>query len=145
MDLSGSSSDLSDSSLILQIGPSSEILCIVIGDPLPHLPAVSADTYTALLSLMMISYPFWQYLDPYSSPYFVPSQEPAFRPISYLWTRFGPQDAISDPSPPTYYFCISGLSLVLFLLAPLTQQLYCTILTLLLTQSLQAPLSSLQP
>ena len=83
-DLSGSSSDLSDSSLILKIGPSSEILCIVIGDPPPHLPAISADAYVALLSSMIISHPFWQYSDPYSSPYFMPSQEPAFGPISDL-------------------------------------------------------------
>ena len=32
----------------------------------------------------MISRPFWRYSDPYSSPYFVPSQEPAFGPVSDL-------------------------------------------------------------
>ena len=32
----------------------------------------------------MISRPFWRYSDLYSSPYLVPSQEPAFGPVSYL-------------------------------------------------------------
>ena len=81
----------------------------------------------------LISRLFWRYSDLYLSPYFVPSQEPAFGPILYLRTCFGPQDAISDPSPPAYYFRISGLSLVLFLLAPPIQRLYCLISTLSLT------------
>ena len=33
---------------------------------------------------MLISCPFWQYSDLYSSPYFVSSQEPAFGPVSDL-------------------------------------------------------------
>ena len=37
-----------------------------------------------------------------------------------LWTRFGSQDAVSDPSLPAHYFRISGLPLVLLLLAPPT-------------------------
>ena len=41
--------------------------------------------------LSLISRPFWRYSDPYSSPYFVPSQELAFRPVSDLrmpyWTH----------------------------------------------------------
>ena len=71
-------------------------------------------------STPLISCPFWQYSDLYSSPYFVPSQEPAFRPVLYLWTCFGPSNAISDQSPPAHYFRISGLPLVLFPLAPPT-------------------------
>ena len=39
----------------------------------------------------MISHLFWWYLDLYSSPYFVPSQELAFGPVLYLrmpyWTH----------------------------------------------------------
>ena len=93
----------------------------------------------------MISRPFWQYSDPYSSPYFVPSQEPAFGPVSYLRTRFGPQDAVSDQPPPAHYFRISGLPLVLFPLALPAQRLYRPISTLSLTRSLRAPLSFLQP
>ena len=50
----------------------------------------------------LIGRPFWRYSDLYSSPYFVPSQELAFGPVSYLWTCFGPQDAVSDLSPPAY-------------------------------------------
>ena len=87
----------------------------------------------------MISRPFWRYSDPYSSPYFMPSQEPAFRPISYLWTCFGSQDAVSDPSPPAHYFRISSLPLVLFPLAPPTQQLNHPISTFSLTRSFRAP------
>ena len=56
-----------------------------------------------------------------------------------LRTRFGPQDAISDPSPPAYYFRISGLSPVLFPLAPPIQRPYRPISTLSLTRSLRAP------
>ena len=92
----------------------------------------------------MISRPFWWYSDPYSSPYFVPSQEPAFGPVLYLWTCFGPQDAISDQSPPAHYFRISGLPLVLFLLAPPTRRLNHPISTLSLTLSFRAPPSPLQ-
>ena len=56
-----------------------------------------------------------------------------------LRTRFGPQDAVLDPSPPAYYFRISGLSPVLFPLVPPTQRLYHPISTLSLTRSLRAP------
>ena len=87
----------------------------------------------------MISRPFWRYLDPYSSPYFVPSQELAFGPISYLRTCFRSQDAVSDPSPPAHYFHISSLPLVLFLLAPPTRRLNHPISTFSLTRSFQAP------
>ena len=69
----------------------------------------------------------------------MPSQEPAFGPVLYLWTCFGPQDAVLDPSPPAHYFCISSLPLVLFPLAPPTQQLNHPISTLSLTRSFQAP------
>ena len=87
----------------------------------------------------VISCPFWQYSDPYLSPYFMPSQELAFGPILYLQIRFGPQDATSDPSPPAYYFHISGLSLLLFPLVPPTRRLNHPISTLSLTRSFQAP------
>ena len=43
------------------------------------------------LMVLVISCPFWRCLDLYLSPYFVPSQEPAFGPISDLrmpyWTH----------------------------------------------------------
>ena len=87
----------------------------------------------------MISCPFWQYSDPYSSPYFVPSQEPAFGPVSYLRTRFGSQDAVSDPSPSAHYFRISSLPLILFPLAPPTRRLNHPISTFSLTRSFRAP------
>ena len=87
----------------------------------------------------VISRPFWRYSDPYSSPYFVPSQEPAFGPVSYLRTRFGSQDAVSDPSPSAHYFRISGLPLVLLPLAPPTRRLNHPISTLSLTRSFRAP------
>ena len=93
----------------------------------------------------MISRPFWRYSDPYSSPYFVPSQEPAFRPVSYLRTRFGSQDAVSDPSPPAHYFRISGLPRVLFPLAPPTRRLNHPISTLSLTRSFRAPTPLFNP
>ena len=86
----------------------------------------------------LISRLFWRYSDPYSSPYFVPSQEPAFGPVSYLRTCFGSQDAISDLSPPAHYFHISGLPLVLFPLAPPTRRLNHPILTLSLTRGFRA-------
>ena len=38
-------------------------------------------TASSDLAWMLISHPFWWYSDLYSSPYFVPSQEPAFGPI----------------------------------------------------------------
>ena len=93
----------------------------------------------------VISCPFWQYLDPYSSPYFMRSQEPAFRPVSYLRTCFGPQDAVSDLSPPAHYFHISGLPLVLFLLAPPTRRLNHPISTLSLTRSFRVPTPLFNP
>ena len=93
----------------------------------------------------VISRPFWRYSDPYSSPHFVPSQEPAFGPVSYLQTCFGPQDAVSDQSPPAHYFRISGLPLVLFPLAPPTQRLNHPISTLLLTRSFRAPAPLFNP
>ena len=52
-----------------------------------------------------------------------------------LRTCFGPQDAVSDQSPPAHYFRISGLPLVLFPLAPPTRQLNHLISTLSLTRS----------
>ena len=93
----------------------------------------------------LISHPFWRYSDPYSSPYFVPSQEPAFRPISYLRTCFGSQDAVSDPSPPAHYFRISGLPLVLFPLAPPTRRRNHPISTLSLTRGFRAPTPLFNP
>ena len=57
-DLSGSSSDLSDSSLILEIGSSSEILRIILGDPPPPLPTISADAYAASLSSTILLFRF---------------------------------------------------------------------------------------
>ena len=93
----------------------------------------------------MISCPFWRYSDPYLSPYFVPSQEPAFGPVSYLRTCFGSQDAVLDPSPPAHYFRISGLPLVLFLLAPPTRRLNHPISTLSLTRSFRVPTPLFNP
>ena len=93
----------------------------------------------------VISRPFWRYSDLYLSPYFMPSQEPAFGPVSYLQTCFGPQDAVSDQSPPAHYFRISGLPLVLFPLAPPTRQLNHLISTLSLTQSFRAPTPLFNP
>ena len=79
---------------------------------------------------MVISHLFWRYLDLYLSPYFVPSQEPAFRPISDLRIPYQ-----THPHLPTIFtFLVSLWSYST--LAPPTQQLYRLILTPSLTQSL---------
>ena len=80
----------------------------------------------------MISRPFWRYSDPYSSPYFVPSREPAFGPVSDLRMSYR-----THPHLPTIFaFPVSLWSYSL--LAPPTQQLYCLISTPSHTQSLEA-------
>ena len=83
-------------------------------------------------SVPMISRPFWRYSDPYSSPYFVPSQEPAFGPVSDLRMSYR-----THPHLPTIFaFPVSLRSYSP--LAPPIRQPYRPISTLSLTRSLRA-------
>ena len=62
-----------------------EAVLIEIGLMYLHIRVTLSDPRgTRIYQPTVISRPFWQYSDPYSSPYFVPSQEPAFRPVSDL-------------------------------------------------------------
>ena len=58
LDCLRSSLDLSDLSLILEIGLSSEVPCIMSEDPLPHLLAISANAYVASLSSTIFLFQF---------------------------------------------------------------------------------------